>query len=100
MTFSPDPRKLASAAAAVAEFRAQGYDPEGYTLYTYAAVQVFAAAAAKANSIKLDDVSKALHANKFDTVIGTLGFDAKGDVVGPDYVFFAWKDGKYAEIPN
>lgn len=100
MTFSPDPRNLPSAAAAVAEFRAQGYDPEGYTLYTYAAVQVFAEAAAKAHSIKLDDVSKALHANKFDTVVGRLGFDAKGDVIGPGYVFFAWKDGKYSEIAN
>lgn len=100
MTFAPDPRKLASAAAAVAEFRAQGYDPEGYTLYTYAAVQAFADAATAAHSIKLDDLSKALHADKFDTVIGRIGFDAKGDVIGPDYVVFAWTDGKYAEIPN
>ena len=41
-------------------FRAQGYNPEGYTLYTYAAVQAFKAAAEKAKSIKLDDLSKAL----------------------------------------
>ena len=54
MTFSPDPRNMPSAKAAVAEFKAQGYDPEGYTLYTYAALQVFAEAAAKAKSTKAE----------------------------------------------
>ncbi len=98
MTFSPDPRNMDSAKAAVAEFKAQGYDPEGYTLYTYAAMQVFAQAAAKANSTKEEDVAKAMRANRFDTVIGTIGFDAKGDVIGPDYVVYVWSAGKYAEI--
>lgn len=98
MTFSPDPRNMPSAQAAVAEFKAQGYDPEGYTLYTYAAIQVFAEAAAKANSVKEEAVAKTLRANKFDTVIGTIGFNAKGDVIGPDYVVYVWQNGKYAEI--
>jgi branched-chain amino acid transport system substrate-binding protein len=98
MTFSPDPRNMASAQAAVAEFKAQGYDPEGYTLYTYAAIEVFAQAAAKANSVKEEALAKTLRANKFDTVIGTIGFNAKGDVIGPDYVVYVWQNGKYAEI--
>jgi branched-chain amino acid transport system substrate-binding protein len=98
MTFSPDPRNMPTAQAAVAEFKAQGYDPEGYTLYTYAALQVFAEAAAKANSVKADALAKTMRANKFDTVIGTIGFDAKGDVIGPDYVVYVWQNGKYAEI--
>jgi branched-chain amino acid transport system substrate-binding protein len=98
MTFSPDPRNMASAKAAVAEFKAQGYDPEGYTLYTYAAIQVFAEAAAKSGSVKEEALAKTMRAQKFDTVIGTIGFNAKGDVIGPDYVVYVWKDGKYAEI--
>jgi branched-chain amino acid transport system substrate-binding protein len=98
MTFPPDPRNLPSAQAVAAEFKAQGYDPEGYTLYTYAAIEVFAQAAAKAKSVKVEDLSKFLRANKFDTVIGTIGFDAKGDIIGPDYVVYVWKAGKYAEI--
>ena len=39
MTFSPDPRKNPSAAPVVAEFKKQKYEPEGYTLYTYGAIQ-------------------------------------------------------------
>jgi branched-chain amino acid transport system substrate-binding protein len=97
MTFSPDPRNMASAAKAVAEFRKVGYDPEGYTLYTYAAVEAFVEAAAQAKSTKAEAVSKALHAGHFDTVLGELGFDAKGDVVGPGYVMYVWQDGKYNE---
>jgi len=48
--------------------------------------------------VKTDDLVKAMRANKVETVIGTLGFDAKGDVTSPAYVFFEWKDGKYAEM--
>jgi branched-chain amino acid transport system substrate-binding protein len=98
MTFSPDPRKNPTAAPIVAEFRQQGYDPEGYTLYTYATVQVFAQAATQAGSVKTEAVSKALHNGKFETVLGTLSFDGKGDVIGPGYVLFVWQNGKYDEI--
>ncbi len=97
MTFSPDPRKIPAAAPVVAEFAQQGYDPEGYTLYTYAAVQIFAAAAAQAKSVKVEDLSKVLHTARLDTVLGPIGFDAKGDVIGPGYVMFVWQDGKYSE---
>ncbi|HZB93734.1 MAG TPA: ABC transporter substrate-binding protein, partial [Stellaceae bacterium] len=98
MTFPPEPRNMPAAQAVVKEFRAQGYEPEGYTLFTYAAMQVYAQAVALAKSDKIDDVSKAMHANKFDTVIGTIGFDQKGDVVGPNYVVYTWHDGKRVEL--
>jgi branched-chain amino acid transport system substrate-binding protein len=97
MTFSPDPRKNEAAAPVVAEFEAQGYDPEGYTLYTYAAVQVWAQAAEKAGSIELDAVVEQLHGNQFDTVLGPIAFDDKGDVKGAAYVMYEWDNGKYVE---
>jgi branched-chain amino acid transport system substrate-binding protein len=98
MTFPPDPRNLPGAKPIVAEFKQGGYEPEGYTLYTYAAMQVYAQAVTLAKSDKIDDVSKALHGHKFDTVIGTVGFDQKGDVVGPDYVVYVWHDGHRVEL--
>ncbi len=98
MTFSPDPRKNAVAQPVVAEFKAQGFDPEGYTLYTYAAIQAWAEAVAKAGSTDLTKVEKALHDNQFETVLGPIGFDEKGDVKGDAYVMYEWKDGKYAEV--
>jgi branched-chain amino acid transport system substrate-binding protein len=98
MTFTPEPRDMPSAQAAVAEFKKMGFDPEGYTLFTYAAMQVFAEAADRAKSVKIDALSKTLHAGKFDTVLGTLGFDQKGDVIGPGYVVYVWHNGKRVEL--
>jgi branched-chain amino acid transport system substrate-binding protein len=99
MTFSPDPRKNPAAKPIVEKFKAQSFDPEGYTLYTYAALQVFAEAAAKAKSVKLEDVSKAMKdGSTYQTVVGPIKFDSKGDVVNPEYVFYVWKDGKYSEM--
>ena len=98
MTFPPDPRKVPAAKAVVDKFTAQGYNPEGYTLYTYAAIQAFAAAADKAKSVKVDDLSKALHAMTVPTVVGPLTWDKKGDITDPKYVFYIWKNGTYAEM--
>jgi branched-chain amino acid transport system substrate-binding protein len=98
MTFPPDPRNIPAAKEAVESFKKGGYDPEGYTLYTYAAIQVFAQAAEKAKSVKLADLVKTLHSETFNTVVGPIKFDAKGDVLNPEYVFYVWKDGKYSEM--
>ena len=100
MTFAPDPRKAPEAKDVVAKFKAQGYDPEGYTLYTYAAFQVYAQAVAKAKSTKIADVSKQIKGQTFDTVIGKLTYDKKGDVSNSKYVFYVFSDGKYAEKPG
>jgi branched-chain amino acid transport system substrate-binding protein len=97
MTFSPDPRKNEAAAPVVAEFEAQGYDPEGYTLYTYAAIQVWAQAVEKAGSTDLEAVIEQLNSNQFDTVLGPVAFDDKGDVKGAAYVMYEWDNGKYVE---
>jgi len=95
MTFSPDPRKNPVAAPVVERFRAKGIEPEGYTLYTYGAIQAWAQAVASAGSTGTDAVIKALRSGQFETVLGNIGFDEKGDVTAPGYVFYVWKDGTY-----
>jgi branched-chain amino acid transport system substrate-binding protein len=98
MTYPPDPRNAPAAWAVVDKFKAEGYDPEGRTLYTYAAIQAFAQAAEKAKSVNVDDLSKALHSMTAHTVVGPLTWDKKGDVTDSKYVFYAWKNGTYAEM--
>jgi branched-chain amino acid transport system substrate-binding protein len=98
MTFAPDPRKNPAAAAVVKEFQDKKIDPEGYVLYTYAAVQVWAQAATMAKSTDYDKVVAMLKDTSFDTVLGPIKFDAKGDVVNPAYVFYIWHAGKYSEM--
>ena len=98
MTFSPDPRNNPAAADVVKEFKAAGIEPEGYVLYSYAALQVFEQAANQAGSNDPAKVLKVMRKGKFDTVIGSLSFDKKGDVSLPGYVFYEWSKGKYKEL--
>ncbi|MBL8702502.1 MAG: branched-chain amino acid ABC transporter substrate-binding protein [Alphaproteobacteria bacterium] len=100
MTFAPDPRNAPTAKGIVEKFKAQGFDPEGYTLYTYAAIQVWAAAAEKAKSIDAGKLAAQIHGNKFSTVIGDLQYDKKGDVSNSKYVFYIWNNGEYKEEPS
>lgn len=98
MTFPSDPQKRPTAAAVVTEFKAKGVDPEGYTLYTYAAIQVWAEAAKKAGATDAKKVADALHSGTWSSVLGDITFDKKGDITKSDYVFYVWKNGKYAEM--
>jgi len=100
MTFSPDPRRNPVAKPVVDRFRAKNIDPEGYVLYTYAALQVFAQAATKAGKTDFKSLLPAMKNTKFATVLGDFAFDAKGDVTLPGYVFYEWKNGKYDYVTN
>ena len=95
MTFSPDPRKNPVAAPIVEEFRNNGIEPEGYTLYTYGAIQAWKQAAERAGTTDPSAVAEELHKGEFDTVLGTIGFDEKGDVAAPGYVLYVWENGTY-----
>ncbi|MCF8478014.1 MAG: branched-chain amino acid ABC transporter substrate-binding protein [Pseudolabrys sp.] len=97
-TFGPDPRKREAAAAVVKRFKDKGIDPEGYTLYTYAAIQEWTQAVKKANSTDPKKVAAALKAGSWDTVLGEIGYDKKGDITKLDSVFSKWWKGKYAEV--
>ncbi len=98
MTFPSDPRKRPTAAKVVAEFKAKGIDPEGYVLYTYAAIQEWAAAANKAGTTNGKKVAEVLRAGTWPTVLGNIAYDKKGDVLNSDYTIYIWHKGNYAEM--
>jgi branched-chain amino acid transport system substrate-binding protein len=104
MTFAPDPRKRPEAKVVLEKFRAKKFEPEAYTLYSYAAVQVIKQAAEAAKSLDPKKVAAQIKSGqKFQTVIGELSYDSKGDITRPDYTMYVWKkgaDGKitYSEI--
>jgi branched-chain amino acid transport system substrate-binding protein len=100
MTFSPDPRKNPAAAEVVKRFRDKGIEPEGYVLYTYAAVQTWKQAAQKAKSSESADVVKAMNDTEFDTVVGKFKFNEKGDPNLPPYAVYRWSNGTYDETSD
>jgi branched-chain amino acid transport system substrate-binding protein len=94
MSFPPKAEDDPKNAALVKKFRDAKYEPAGYTLFTYAAVKVWADAAKKANSIEAAKVAAALRAGTFDSAVGPLSYDQKGDIKNPVYDIYVWKDGK------
>ena len=87
--------------AIVKKFKDKGIDPEGYTLYTYAAFQVWAAAAKKANTTDRKKVAEAMQRRQ-------LGHGARPDQLRQEgrhhrasttCSIAGSKDGNYDEIP-
>jgi branched-chain amino acid transport system substrate-binding protein len=100
MSFNPDPRVKPEAADAVKRIRAMGFDPEGVTLYSYAAVQIMADAIKRVGSLDLAKVVAAMHEGSYQTVIGDITFDGKGDVTKPDYIIYRWTKGTYVPLED
>jgi branched-chain amino acid transport system substrate-binding protein len=104
MTFSPDPRKRPEAQDVVERFRAKRIEPEAFTLYSYAAMQVIKQAAEMAKTLDPRQVAaQIITGAKFKTVVGDLSYNKKGDITRYDYVMYIWQPdagGKlvYAEI--
>ena len=96
-TNAAEARNLPSAQDVVKEFRLQGYEPEGYTLSTYAAIQVWAMAVAKAGTTDSEKVAGMLRSQSWDTIIGKVAFDPKGDLTSSTYVWYVFKGGNYSE---
>jgi branched-chain amino acid transport system substrate-binding protein len=97
MTFSPDPRTNPKNKAIVELFRTKrGFEPQAYTLYSYAAVQIIKQAAEQAKSLDPRKVADAMHSGQsFDTVLGDVSFDKKGDVSNEGYVVGGKKKDRY-----
>jgi branched-chain amino acid transport system substrate-binding protein len=99
MTYGPDPRKNPAAKAAVEKFRAKKFEPEAYTLYSYAAVEIIKQAAEAAKTLDTKKVAAQMKSGqKFKTVLGELSFDKKGDLTKLDYVMYVWKKGADGKI--
>jgi branched-chain amino acid transport system substrate-binding protein len=105
MTYGPDARNNPAAKSIVEKFRANKFEPEAYTLYSYAAVQVVKQAAEAAKSLDPKKVAEKMHSGMhFKTAIGDLSYNKKGDITRLDYVMYIWKkdaSGKitYTELP-
>ena len=99
MTFGPEPRNNPNAKDIVAEIKAKGFEPEGYTLYAYAGMQIMKQAAEEAKSLDSKKMAEVMHSGKtFKTVIGDIAYDKKGDRTTVDFVWYVWKKGDDGKI--
>ena len=97
-TFFPDPRNYQFNKQLVEDFRSKGFEPDDYTLYTYAVLEVWAQAVEHAQSLELDSVVAELRSKSFDTVLGSLEFDENGDIKSSGFSWYKWSDGEYSAL--
>ncbi|GAB4541219.1 MAG: branched-chain amino acid ABC transporter substrate-binding protein [Roseibium sp.] len=94
LTYPEIPRQMPAAQDLVAALVEAGQPADRYALTTYAAVQAWAQAAGRAGGTSFDAVAEALGSETFETVLGSVTFDGKGDANVPDYVWYVWRDGQ------
>src|SRR5262245_503983 len=97
-TFSADPRKAPEAAPVVERFHAENFEPAGYTLLSYSAVQVWSQAVKKAGSLGTQQVIASMRGNQFETVMGQIDFDEKGDLMVQRWIWYVWRGGEYVPL--
>ncbi len=51
-----------------------------------------------AGSLELPAVISSLRSQQFNTVLGPIGFDNKGDVRGSSWIWYVWTGGGYAPV--
>lgn len=90
MTFPPDARRRAEASGIIQHLRATGTEPQGHVLHAYAALEAWSQAAREAGSDDGPAVAAILQQRTFDTALGRVAFDHKGDVLLPAYAIHAW----------
>jgi branched-chain amino acid transport system substrate-binding protein len=97
MTDSPVPDP--SANPDVAELQRELPHPNRPPVRIYSALQAWAQAVENAGTFETKPVAAALRSHQFDTILGRIGFDAKGDVTGYEsFVWYVWKDRTYAPV--
>lgn len=98
MTFGDDPRDYPEGKKVVDSFRQTGFEPEGYTLYAYATLQIISQAIAANDTTNGTKLSSWLKSHPVKTVMGEKAWDQKGDLKESDYVIYYWdQNGKYHE---
>jgi branched-chain amino acid transport system substrate-binding protein len=94
----PNPKGLPAAAELLDRLRAKGLGMSSAGLGWYAAVQVWAQAVERAGKLDLPAVVKMLHRGRFDTVLGPVTFDEKGDLAGAAWQWQLWDNGTYRPL--
>src|SRR5918996_1460400 len=78
--------------------RVRGRGPGAGGIGAYAAVEVWAQAVERARTTDLATVADQLRRGRFQTVLGIVAFDDKGDLRGAGWQMQIWSDGDYEPL--
>jgi hypothetical protein len=57
-----------------------------------------AANGAANETVEIEPVAEELHTSQFNTVLGRISFDEKGDVAGYTFVWYVWRNGTFMPL--
>ena len=94
----PEVRDRPDAAAVIERFQSRGLGTRMGGLEAYATVQVWAQAVERAGTFQPASVARMLRRGRFDTVLGRVAFDRKGDLEGAAWQWKVWTEGDYVPL--
>ena len=101
LSFGKDYHKIPAAQPFLKKYSDKYHQTEGaYSVYGYDAANVLLTAIQQAQSTDADKVAAVMKSRPFDTILGKVEFDEKGDVKGSGYVIWTIKDGKLQTLPD
>ena len=99
LSFGKDYHSIPAAQSFLQKYQDKYHHPEGaYSVYGYDAANVLLTAITQAQSTDPDKVSAIIKGQPFDTILGKIEFDAKGDVKKSGFVMWTIKDGKFQVV--
>ena len=101
VTFGKDYHTQSGAADFIKKYTDTFHQPEGaYSVYGYDAANVVLTAMTKAGTTDSDKVAAVMKSQPFDTILGKIEFNEKGDVKESGYIIWTIKDGKFTVLPG
>ena len=99
LTFTPDQKKIPAAQAMIKNHRKRfGKDVGAYTIYSYVAANMILASIQATGSAKGSGIAAHVRGRAWETALGKMQFDKKGDVLESPYVLWRVKGGKFVEL--
>jgi branched-chain amino acid transport system substrate-binding protein len=101
LSFGKDYHSIPAAQSFLQKYKAKyNHDEGAYSVYGYDAANVLLTAIQQAGTTDPDKVSALMKSEPFDTILGRIEFDAKGDVKQSGYIMWTIKDGKFVVVPG
>ena len=99
ITFTPDQTKIQAAQGVIAKHRERfGKEVGAYTIYSYVAANLILQSIQETNTTAGTRLAAHMRSKAWNTALGKIQFNAKGDVLESPYVMWQVKGGKFVQL--
>ena len=101
LSFGKDYHKIPAAQPFLKKYQeVYKHDEGAYSVYGYDAANVLLTAIDKAQSLDPDKVAAVMKSQTFDTILGKIDFDQKGDIKESSFVIWTIQNGKFQVVAD